>query len=61
MAVVLANCACPQEKEGNSKGPKGFALNMSNFGIHFWPKVTKVKLMKCGIGGYLIWTFQFWG
>jgi hypothetical protein len=34
-----------------------FALEMSNFGIHFWTKVTQVKLLKCGIGGYLTLIF----
>jgi hypothetical protein len=61
MAEVLANCTCPPEKEVNSKGPKGFAQKMFNFGIHFWPRVTLVKLLKHGIGGYLMWRFQFWG
>jgi hypothetical protein len=48
-ADVLVNCTCPPEKEGNSKGPRGFALKMSYFGIQFWPRVTLVKLLKCGI------------
>jgi hypothetical protein len=34
---------CPPEKEGNSKRPKGFALKMSNFGIHFWPRASNIK------------------
>jgi hypothetical protein len=52
MADVLVNCTCPPEKEGNSRGPKEFALKISTFGIHFWPRVTIVKLLKCGIGVY---------
>jgi hypothetical protein len=59
MADLLVNCTCPPEKEGNSKGRKPFALKMSNFGIHFWPRATLVKLLKRGIVGYLIWRFQF--
>jgi hypothetical protein len=49
----------PAGKGGQQQGGKAFAL--SNFGIHFWPRVTLVKLLKRGIGGYLIWIFQFWG
>jgi hypothetical protein len=54
MADVLVKRTCPPEKEDNSKGPKGFALKIFNFGIHFWPMVTLFKLLKCGIRGYLI-------
>jgi hypothetical protein len=61
MADFLVNCTCPPEKDGNSKEPEAFALKMSGFGIHFWPRVTLVKLLKGGIGGYLIWRFQFRG
>jgi hypothetical protein len=51
MADVLVNCICPPEKEGNSKGTKGFALKMSNFGIHFWQRVLKVKKNETWYGG----------
>jgi hypothetical protein len=43
------NCTCPPENEGNSKGPKAFALKMSNIGIHFWPRVTLLKLVVLGV------------
>jgi hypothetical protein len=55
MVDLLVNCTCPMKKEGNNKGPKAFAVKMSNFDIHFWPRGTLVKLLKCGIGGNLIW------
>jgi hypothetical protein len=57
MADLLENCACPPEKEGISMRP----AKMSNFGMHFWPRVTLLRRLKCGFGEYFIWRFQFWG
>ena len=54
------NC-CPPEKEGNITEPYKVALKMSNFGIHFWPRVTLMTLLKYWNRGYLTWRFQFWG
>jgi hypothetical protein len=58
MADSLVNCTCPPKKKGNSKRPKAFALKISSFGIYFWPRVTLVKLLKGGIGGYLYGDFN---
>jgi hypothetical protein len=56
-SVLTLKLLLPPETAGNSKGPEAFALKISNFGIHFWPRVTQIKLLKRGIGGYLIWSF----
>jgi hypothetical protein len=42
----------PAGEEGQQQGAKARALKLSNFGIHFWPKIIAVKHFKCGIGGY---------
>jgi hypothetical protein len=34
------------------------ALKKSNFGIHLWPKVTRMTLMECGMMG-VIWQGDF--
>jgi hypothetical protein len=43
MADLLVNKNCPPEKEGNNKESKATALKMSNFGIHFWPRVKHLR------------------
>jgi hypothetical protein len=52
---------CPPKKEGISKKPYEVALKISNFGIHFWPMVTLVTLLKYGDVVYLAWRLQFRG
>jgi hypothetical protein len=46
------------------KGEQQEALSCtekSNFGLHFWGRVTLVKLVKYGNWGYLAWRVYFWG
>jgi hypothetical protein len=49
------------EKKGNSKLPEEVALQMSNFGIRYWPWVALVTLFKYGNGCYLAWRVKFRG
>jgi hypothetical protein len=49
-----------RKRRAKASGLK-IALRMFNFGIHLWPWVTLVTLLKRGNGSYLAWRDQFWG
>jgi hypothetical protein len=57
----MADWQLPTRKEGQQQEALRSCTNMSNFGLHFWPRVTRVTLIKYGNVGYLTWRFQFWG
>jgi hypothetical protein len=60
--VFTTKLLFPAEDGGQQQGAESICTVITyDFGIHFCPRVTQVKLLKCGIGGYLIWRFQFWG
>jgi hypothetical protein len=58
ITYLQLNCCCSPEKEGNSKVPYKFARKGSNFGIHLWPRVTLVTLLKYGNGVISIGDFN---
>jgi hypothetical protein len=57
----MANLLLPDEKGGQLQGALRYSTEISNFGIHLWPRVMIVTLVKYANGGYLAWKFLFWG